>query len=113
MGWTQEERQPLLAGEIDIAAAALPAVLLILHPEEPGSQAAVVPQLGAKKLAKCLKVLRRHPVIPLLLELPLCVMRPLQASAAILAQGVFIRSLESHFQFGFEPYYYLKYVRDS
>jgi len=87
--------QPQLAGDADTLASALPVVLFLLHPvsldteEQAGRKAACNPQLGPKKLLKCLKTLRGVPVLPLVGEVPLCLFGLLQACPTLCALGDF------------------------
>ena len=80
--------QPLLAGDWDVAACALSVVLFLLHADgQEDAEAHASPQLGAKKLLKCLRALRLRPVIPLMAGIPLCLKTLLQASPALVALG--------------------------
>ena len=77
-----------MAGDWDAAACALSVVLFLLHADgQEDAEAVASPQLGAKKLLKCLKALRQRPVIPLMAGIPLCLMTLLQASPALVALG--------------------------
>ena len=85
---SQAGGQPLLAGDMDTAACALSVVLFLLHADgQEDGEAHASPQLGAKKLLKCLKALRQCPVVPLMASIPLCLMTLLQASPALVALG--------------------------
>lgn len=84
----QDGRGPLLAEKTQQLLVALPAVLYLLHCPLYYTEEEVCPQLGAKTLLKCLKMLRQYPVIPLIGVLPLCTSALLQASPALSSQGM-------------------------
>ena len=94
----QDGLQPLLAQECRGLVSALPVLLFLLHAPDHQKGDEVNPQLGAKKLLKCLKTLRLHPVLPLIGTLPFCTTDLLLASPALCAQG---RSLEPLWAYGF------------
>ena len=85
----QDAAQPVFAEGDDSAASALPVVLFLLHFEsQAGKEAAPNPHLGLRRLQKCLKALREHPVIPLVWEQPLVVSDLLMASPRLVALGL-------------------------
>lgn len=81
----QDSSRPLLAPEVDAAAAALPVVLFLLQRE--ALEGAVSQHLGSKRLLRCLKALRLHPVVPLVLQLPLDTLAILQSLPLLSGQG--------------------------
>ena len=68
--------------------SALPVLLYLLHSPGQHEGEEVNGHLGAKRLLKCLKILRQHPVQPLIGVLPLCMSSLLLASPALCAQGM-------------------------
>ena len=85
----QDGRQPLLGGETGVLISALPVLLYLLHSPGHHKGEEVNIHLGAKRLLKCLKVLRQHPIQPLIGVMPLCMSTLLLASPALCAQGMY------------------------
>lgn len=83
----QDGGQPLLAVESNKLISALPVMLYLLHcpPHYKGEEVNV--HLGAKRLLKCLRVLRANPVQTLIGVMPLCTTTLLCASPALCSQG--------------------------
>ena len=68
--------------------SAIPVLLYLMHSPGQHKGEDVDGHLGSTRLLKCLKVLRQHPVQPLIGVMPLCMSTLLLASPALRAQGI-------------------------